>query len=140
MYILVVIVVVLVAACGDEGIDAAGECDDGVIETDSGLRYEELECGDGDSAGRGDTVIVNYAVSLEGEEEPFASGPLPPFEVGTGGVVQGFDEGMIGMREGGKRRLIVPPELGYGAQGRPPDIPPDTNLVFEVELLEIQES
>ena len=139
-YFTVVIVVLLMTACGDDGIDAGGDCAEGVVETDSGLRYEDLECRDGDTAGRGDVVIVNYAVSLEGEDEPFASGPLPPFEVGTGGVVQGFDEGVIGMREGGKRRLIVPPELGYGAQGRPPDIPPDTNLIFEVELLEIQES
>lgn len=141
MVIVAAAVALVVAGCGDDGADiAGGGCEDGVIESESGLRYEELECGSGDIAGRGDVVTVEYAVTVEGQDEPFASGTLPPFELGTGGVVQGFDEGVAGMRVGGKRRLIVPPELGYGPQGRPPEIPPDTNLIFEVELLEVQDA
>ncbi len=141
MLVMAAAVVLVVAGCGDDGTDLAGaDCEDGVIESESGLRYEELECGSGDTAGRGDVVTVEYAVTVEGQDEPFDSGTLPPFELGSGGVVQGFDEGVSGMRVGGKRRLIVPPELGYGPQGSPPEIPPDTNLIFDVELLEIQES
>lgn len=124
-------------ACGDETSTSDADCEDGVIETDSGLQYEEVSCGTGDAAGRGDVVTVEYAVALEGGE-PFDSGTLRPFELGTGAVVPGFDEGVIGMRVGGERELEVPPELGYGPEGRPPQIPPDSTLVFEVELLEVQ--
>lgn len=126
-----------VSACGDDGAIPGADCEEGTIETDSGLRYEEVECGEGDQAGRGSVVTVEYAVAVEGDD-PFDSGTLPPFQLGTGAVVAGFDEGVSGMREGGQRRLVVPPDLHYGPEGRPPEIPPDTNLVFDVELLEVQ--
>ena len=127
----------LLGACGDGAGGAGGDCEEGVVESDSGLRYEDLECGSGDAAGRGDVVTVDYSVAIEGDE-PFDSGSLPPFELGAGGVVPGFEEGVNGMREGGTRRLIVPPDLGYGSEGRPPTIPPNSTLVFEVELTELQ--
>lgn len=135
--IAALVCVLALGACGDGSGAGGGDCEDGVVETDSGLRYEDLECGSGDPAGRGDAVTVNYSVAIEGDE-PFDSGSLPPFELGAGGVVPGFEEGVNGMRVGGKRRLIVPPDLGYGAEGRPPTIPPNSTLVFEVELVELQ--
>ncbi len=125
-----------VLACGDDSSTADEECEEEVVETDSGLKYQDLKCGSGETVGRGDVVTVEYAVALEGEE-PFDSGTFP-FELGTGAVVQGFDEGVVGMRVGGERRLIVPPELGYGPEGQPPQIPPDSTLVFDVKLLEVQ--
>lgn len=129
--------VLLLGACGDGSGAAGADCEDGVVESETGLRYEDLECGSGDPAGRGDSVTVDYSIAIEGEE-PFDSGSLPPFELGAGGVVPGFEEGVTGMRVGGKRRLIVPPHLGYGPEGRPPTIPPNSTLVFEVELVELR--
>ncbi|HJR44415.1 MAG TPA: FKBP-type peptidyl-prolyl cis-trans isomerase [Actinomycetota bacterium] len=141
----------LLVACGEEGeganetqddepvaaAPADGECEEGaVIESETGLTYEEVECGDGDEAARGDSVTVKYVGKLENGEE-FDSGTLPPFQLGTGGVIAGFDEGLTGMSVGGKRILTIPPELGYGPQGSPPVIPPNATLIFDVELLEV---
>lgn len=134
------------AACGDEPADtgatteettAAGECEEGVVETESGLKYEETECGSGEEAGRGDTVIVAYKGALD-NGKVFDEGELPPFQLGSGSVIPGFDEGITGMRVGGKRKVTIPPDLGYGAQGAPPAIPPKATLTFDIELLEIQ--
>ena len=148
---LLAIFVLLLAACGEEGggteaeddadvaAPAEGECEEGVVETESGLKYEEVECGTGEEAGRGDTVTVKYRGALENGEE-FDSGTLPPFQLGTGGVIAGFDEGITGMKVGGKRTLTIPPELGYGPQGSPPVIPPNATLIFDVELLELSSS
>ncbi len=133
-------------ACGDEPADtgaateettAAGDCEEGVVETESGLKYEETECGTGEEAGRGDSVIVAYRGALE-NGKVFDEGELPPFQLGSGSVIPGFDEGITGMKVGGKRKVTIPPELGYGAQGVPPDIPPKATLIFDIELLEIQ--
>ena len=138
--LLLLALALTLVGCADDDSTTAGsdaECEEGVVETDSGLEYENLECGSGEAAGRGDVVTVEYAVALEGDD-PFDSGTLPPFELGTGSVVPGFDEGVVGMRVGGARELVVSPELGYGAEGRPPQIPPDSTLVFEVKLLELR--
>jgi FKBP-type peptidyl-prolyl cis-trans isomerase len=117
----------LLAAC-DSGSDAAA-CEEGRVTTDSGLQYEETECGDGEEAGRGDVV----------NGEVFDSGTYA-FQVGGGEVIAGWDEGIAGMKVGGKRQLIIPPDLGYGPQGNPPVIPPNATLLFDVELLEIRSS
>ena len=111
------------------------------ITTDSGLRYQDLKSGSGEVAtGRGQTVIVHYTGWLEDEtkfdssrdrNEPFS------FPMECGYVIPGWDEGVKGMQVGGIRRLVIPPELGYGAQGAGGVIPPNATLVFEVELLEI---
>jgi FKBP-type peptidyl-prolyl cis-trans isomerase FkpA len=111
--------------------------------TDSGLTYEELVVGDGLAAkGAGQTVIVHYTGWLEDgtrfdsshdRNEPFS------FPLDVGFVIPGWDEGVKGMQVGGKRRLTIPPELGYGASGAGGIIPPNASLVFEIELLEISE-
>lgn len=104
--------------------------------TDSGLKYEDIECGEGEEAGRGDTVSVKYRGALENGKE-FDSGTYP-FQIGSGTVIPGWEEGIAGMKVGGKRKLTIPPDLAYGPQGRPPVIPPNATLIFDVELLEIQ--
>lgn len=113
------------------------------ITTASGLLIEELEIGSGKEAtGPGQFVTVHYSGRLmDGDEfdssrrhgEPFA------FPLGVQYVIRGWDEGVVGMRVGGKRRLTVPPELGYGAAGAGGVIPPHATLVFEIELLDISE-
>lgn len=111
--------------------------------TASGLLIEDLEIGSGKEAtGPGQFVTVHYSGRLsDGSEfdssrrhgEPFA------FPLGVQYVIRGWDEGVVGMRIGGKRRLTVPPELGYGASGAGGVIPPHATLVFEIELLDISE-
>jgi FKBP-type peptidyl-prolyl cis-trans isomerase len=112
-----------------------------VVTTKSGLKYEELKEGTGAEAKKGDTVEVHYTGWLtDGKKfdssldrnEPFG------FTLGAGKVIKGWDEGVAGMKVGGKRKLMVPPELGYGARGYPPVIPANAELIFEVELLKIK--
>ena len=109
--------------------------------TDSGLKYEDLVEGDGPAAAAGQKVSVHYTGWLtDGRKfdssvdrnEPFS------FPLGAGMVIRGWDEGVAGMKVGGRRRLTIPPQLGYGARGAGGVIPPNATLVFEVELLGIQ--
>ena len=144
-FTLLAIVLFALGACGeetappaeeDQSAAASGDCEEGTVTTESGLKYEEVECGDGEEAGRGDTVSVKYRGTLEDGKE-FDSGTYP-FQIGAGMVIPGWEEGIAGMKVGGKRKLIIPPDLAYGPQGRPPVIPPNATLIFDVELLEIQ--
>nr|ADD38655.1 FK506-binding protein 2 [Lepeophtheirus salmonis]ADD38788.1 FK506-binding protein 2 [Lepeophtheirus salmonis] len=90
---------------------------------------------------KGDTVSMHYTGTLHETGEEFDSsiprGDPLKFKLGSGQVIKGWDQGLIGMCEGEKRKLIIPPELGYGASGAPPKIPPNSALVFEVELIQI---
>ena len=110
------------------------------ITTKSGLQYLDVEEGQGAVAAAGRTVTVHYTGTLRGgkkfdssldRDEPFT------FELGAGRVIKGWDEGVAGMRIGGRRRLIIPPELGYGSRGAGGVIPPGATLFFEVELLKV---
>lgn len=109
--------------------------------TASGLRYEDICVGDGTQVqGRGDTVKVHYTGWLEDGTKFDSSvdrGDPFSFPLDVGYVIKGWDEGVQGMCIGGKRKLIVPSDLGYGAHGAGDVIPPDATLIFEVELLEI---
>jgi FKBP-type peptidyl-prolyl cis-trans isomerase FkpA len=107
----------------------------------------DLRVGNGAEAAAGRTVTVNYTGWLYSPTQPEQKGQQfdtsigrTPFSflVGAGRVIQGWDRGVPGMRVGGLRRLVIPPELGYGAQGAPPSIPPNATLVFDVELLSVQ--
>lgn len=137
-----------VAACGGDDAgeavgtdaDAGGDCQTGTEqEVTEGLTYVELECGDGDEAATGDAVTVHYTGKLEhGAEFDSSVGGEPfTFTLGNGLVIQGWEQGVPGMRVGGTRRLTIAPELGYGEAGYGP-VPPDATLVFDIELLEVE--
>ena len=109
--------------------------------TDSGLKYYDLTVGTGEATAQtGDRVAVHYHGWLTNNQlfdSSYISGDPFPFTIGTGFVIPGWDEGVVGMRVGGERQLVIPPDLGYGAAGRGP-IPPNATLIFEVELVSIQ--
>ena len=108
--------------------------------TDSGLKYEDLAEGDGAVAAAGQKVSVHYTGWLtDGTKFDSSVDRDQPFEfaLGAGMVIRGWDEGVAGMKVGGKRKLTIPPQLGYGASGAGGVIPPNATLVFEVELLDI---
>jgi FKBP-type peptidyl-prolyl cis-trans isomerase len=107
----------------------------------SGLWYTDLTPGQGDSAVPGRTVTVHYTGwlpdgtkfdSSRDRGEPFA------FTLGAGQVISGWDEGVKGMKVGGRRKLVLPPPLAYGDVGAPPAIPPNATLVFDVEVLKVE--
>lgn len=138
-------VAILAAVFGD--VNAAPntkeEKKDGkVITTKSGLKYEELKVGDGKEAKEGSQVIVHYTGTLENGKKFDSSvdrgKPFGPINLGAGMVIKGWDEGLQGMKVGGKRKLIIPAKLGYGDRGAGEDIPPGATLIFEVELIEIK--
>ena len=106
--------------------------------TESGLTIIDLILGEGDEAESGQTVTVNYTGTLEnGEQFDTSYGRAPfPFPLGAGRVIKGWDEGVAGMKVGGKRKLVIPPELGYGSRNMGP-IPANSTLIFEVELLKV---
>ena len=108
--------------------------------TDSGLKYEDVQVGDGATAAAGQTVSVHYTGwLLDGTKFDSSRDRNDPFRfpLGGGRVIRGWDEGVQGMQVGGTRKLTLPPHLGYGAAGAGGVIPPNATLVFEVELLEI---
>ena len=114
------------------------------ITTESGLKYIDHKVGDGTEASKGDNVEVHYTGWLyeEGKrggkfDSSLDRGQPYKFELGAGSVIGGWDEGVQGMKIGGKRELIIPPELGYGSRGYPGVIPPNATLNFEVELLKV---
>jgi FKBP-type peptidyl-prolyl cis-trans isomerase len=108
--------------------------------TTSGLRITDLAVGSGAEAKAGQNVSVNYRGTLENGKEfdsSYGRGPFS-FPLGGGRVIQGWDEGVAGMKVGGQRTLIVPPEAGYGERGAGGVIPPGATLMFDVELLAVQ--
>jgi FKBP-type peptidyl-prolyl cis-trans isomerase FkpA len=112
-----------------------------MITTPSGLQYEDLAEGTGNAAKAGDAVQVHYTGWLtDGTKFDSSHDRRSPFNftLGAGKVIKGWDEGVAGMKVGGKRKLQIPPALGYGARGAGASIPPNAQLVFEVELLAIR--
>lgn len=124
-----------------DGKGKSTEKDGKVITTKSGLKYIDLKVGDGKEAKKGNTVFVHYTGWLkDGTKFDSSKDRGTPFDfpLGAGRVIKGWDEGVEGMKIGGKRKLIIPPDLGYGARGAGGVIPPNAELTFEVELLELR--
>jgi FKBP-type peptidyl-prolyl cis-trans isomerase len=112
-----------------------------MITTSSGLQYEDLAEGTGSAAKAGDSVEVHYTGRLKDGTKFDSSldrGQPFSFKLGAGKVIKGWDEGVAGMKVGGKRKLVIPAALGYGARGAAGVIPPNAELTFEVELLGIR--
>ncbi len=131
------------AACSKtDGASSGAVSTEVTTKTPSGLGYAVLTQGKPDAriAKTGDTVSVHYTGWLtDGKKFDSSIGQEPiAFTLGAGRVIKGWDEGVTGMKKGEKRRLVIPPDLGYGARGAGSDIPPNATLVFEVELMDAQ--
>lgn len=122
-------------------VHAAEKRTQAMMTTASGLKYVDLVVGKGASPVRGKQVTVHYTGTLENgtkfdssvdRRQPFS------FVIGVGQVIKGWDEGVMGMKVGGKRKLVIPSSLGYGARGAGGVIPPHATLLFDVELLDVQ--
>jgi FKBP-type peptidyl-prolyl cis-trans isomerase len=133
----------LLLVCCSGSTDVAEGCEERPVESDTGLRYEDLECGRGKEADGGTSVTITYVAELE-DGTRFASsedqGGEFVFPLGRGQVISGLDEGVRGMKVGGARRLTIPPEIAYGDAGFPPDVGPGETVVYEVELLEVADN
>lgn len=112
-----------------------------MVTTPSGLQYADLVVGSGREGHVGETATVHYTGTLvdgtkfdssKDRNQPFS------FRLGAGRVIKGWDEGVEGMKIGGTRKLVIPPQLGYGARGAGARIPPNATLIFEVELLDLR--
>ncbi|MEK7603889.1 MAG: FKBP-type peptidyl-prolyl cis-trans isomerase [Patescibacteria group bacterium] len=117
--------------------DSAGK----PIKYDNGLVVQDVVTGGGKTAESGDTLSANYIGALENGtvfDNSYDRGQPIQFVLGSGQLIQGWELGLVGMKEGGKRRLIIPPELGYGARGAGKSIPPNATLLFEIELVSVQ--
>jgi len=128
------VIYVLVNRKGSEGPE---------VTTASGLKYRDQVVGTGATPQRGQTVTVHYTGTLENGKKFDSSYDHPgakpaDFRIGVGAVIKGWDEGLMSMKVGGKRHLVIPGKLGYGPEGRPPDIPGNATLVFDVELLGVK--
>ena len=110
-------------------------------QTPAELQIEDLAVGTGTQAQTGNTVSVHYrGTLLNGTvfDSSYSRGELFSFTLGQNRVIAGWEQGILGMKVGGKRKLIIPPDLAYGAAGVPGAIPPNSTLVFEVELLDVK--
>ncbi|MDX9955654.1 MAG: FKBP-type peptidyl-prolyl cis-trans isomerase [Anaerolineae bacterium] len=135
--LMAMVVVLLLAGCGGKN-----PAEEETVTTKTGLQYVDIKVGEGDMPKLGDTVVVHYTGWLEdGTKFDSSVDRGEPFEfsIGLGQVISGWDEGVGTMRVGGVRKLIIPPDLGYGAGGAGGVIPANATLIFEVELLEIRD-
>jgi peptidylprolyl isomerase len=145
----VVVIVILVSRGGGSGGETTSVADTGskpTVEVPKGpapdhLVVKDLKTGDGAEAKAGDQVSVQYVGVLYDGGKRFDSswdrGQPFDFQLGSGQVIPGWDQGVAGMKVGGRRELIIPPDLGYGAQGQPPTIPRNATLVFVIDLVSV---
>jgi peptidylprolyl isomerase len=128
--------------CCESSHEYPGEKTDmDLVTTETGLRYIDITIGDGDEPTQGDSVTVHYAGYLmDGKKFDSSVDRDEPlvFRLGVGQVIRGWDEGIATMKVGGKRKLIIPSNLAYGDRGAGGVIPPNADLVFDVELLAVK--
>ncbi len=138
--VLLVLTAALATGCGDSSPAFPSGANVPFSQTD-------LIVGTGVEAVAGRSLTVHYTlwlydaagVEFKGRQIQSSVGGAPfPFTLGAGRVIRGWDQGVVGMRVGGRRRLVIPPDLAYGPGGQPPDIPPNATLVFDIEVLAIQ--
>ena len=140
--VFLVIAALAVAAVLFIVLRGGGNSTTGEVTTASGLKYIDEVVGTGESPKPGQNVTVHYTGTLEDGTKFDSSldrGQPYTFRIGTGVVVKGWDEGIMTMKAGGKRRLFIPAKLGYGAAGNPPRIPPNAPLIFEVQLISVNQ-
>jgi FKBP-type peptidyl-prolyl cis-trans isomerase FkpA len=133
------VLAVLAAACAQSQAPSGGGGNE--VTTASGLKYQDTKVGTGAEAKAGQTAVVHYTGWLtDGKKFDSSKDRGQPFSfpLGGGRVIKGWDEGVQGMKVGGTRKLTIPANLGYGAQGAGGVIPPNATLVFEVDLLELR--
>jgi FKBP-type peptidyl-prolyl cis-trans isomerase len=140
--ILTALVLIVAGPRGGAADDAKPDPEPKVVKLDSGLSYQDLKVGTGATAKKEHRVSVHYTGWLAKDKKKFDSSkdrdePFV-FELGAGKVIKGFDEGITGMKVGGKRKIMIPAKLGYGARGAGKDIPPNADLIFEIELLKLE--
>lgn len=138
-FVLLLPALCLAAPACDRPATAAKKKSDRAVVTASGLQYEDLVVGKGAPAEAGDLVEVHYTGWLtDGKEFDSSRRRNEPlqFRLGEPGIIEGWQQGVAGMKVGGKRKLWIPPDLAYGKTGKGP-IPPNAELVFEIELLRI---
>jgi len=138
---IVIVAVLALSAVGYVLSKRGGSSGGTEVTTASGLKYIDLVEGTGATPKRGQTVTVHYTGTLENGnkfDSSFDHGGPSDFRLGVGAVIKGWDEGLMSMKVGGKRKLTVPSNLGYGPMGRPPNIPGNSTLIFEVELLGVK--
>ncbi len=155
--LLAIIVVVVAVGGGDSDSSSSGKADCPEVSTDTkkkptidackgtpptALETIDVVEGDGAEAKAGDKLSMQYVGTIYETGEEFDAswdrGEPFEFDLGTGSVIKGWDEGIEGMKVGGRRELIIPPDLGYGLEGSPPSIPADATLVFVVDLLDVK--
>jgi peptidylprolyl isomerase len=167
LLLIAVVAVLALPACGDDDDGSAGAVQQSDTQTETApsedalkdtstkpqipkptgipprkLVKQDIVKGKGPGAKAGDTVTVNYVgMNFSNGVEfdsSWDSGAAFPVQLGAGMVIAGWDKGLVGIKKGGRRMLTIPPEMGYGAQGYPPDIPPNETLVFVVDAVSIK--
>jgi peptidylprolyl isomerase len=139
---MLIVVGLVIGAAVLTWVVISGSDGDDAITTKSGLKYIDVKVGTGKEAKKDDIVAVHYTGTLkDGKKFDSSLDHNPPeplvLQLGAGMVIKGWDEGIAGMKEGGVRKLIIPPDLGYGAGGKGP-IPGNATLIFEVELVGVK--
>ncbi len=132
--VFLIIIITLIGGCTKDmtGVEQT---------TASGLKYTDEKVGDGVTPKAGQTVTVHYTGTLtDGKKFDSSRDRNQPlvFTLGVGQVIKGWDEGILTMKVGGKRKLVIPPELGYGSRGAGGVIPPNATLLFDVELIDVK--
>ena len=133
----ILLLALILSACAQTPTKVTGA----PTKTPSGLEYWDIKMGAGAVAQAGKDVKVDYTVWLTtGKKVDSSVGTGRPFDfmLGAGQVIKGWDEGIAGMKVGGKRQLRIPPDLAYGAAGHPPGVPPNSTLIFDVQLIEVK--